>query len=126
MHDINVIDLYTNKAKDERTVMKKNNFKKARRITIDVAHTEIGKTKPKHDLLKQVNNVGYTLSTTVRILVHILKCNNQQVIFDSKPTVAIFFKRDDATTTMYNLGADHHYMSKADSIGLVFPILLAS
>ena len=61
----------------------------------------------------------------VRRLVQKFKRNNQQVIFASKPTVIIFHKRDDVKTITYDLGADHHYMRKADRIGLGLPILKA-
>ena len=97
-----IIDLYINKAKDERTVMAKNNFKNARRITINAAHAATSKPKPKPDLLQQGKNVGYALSTTVRRLVRKFKRNNQQVRFVIKPTVARFHKRDDATMITYN------------------------
>ena len=46
--------------------------------------------------------------------------------FSSKPTVAIFHKRDDATIITYNLGADHNYTSESDRIGFRLPILRAS
>ena len=65
------------------------------------------------------------MSTTVRRLVRKFKRNNQQVRFASKPTVARFHKRDDATMITYDLVADHRYMSKAERIGLVLPILRA-
>ena len=79
MNESNIIDLYINKAKDERTVMAKNNFKNVRRITINEAHTVTVKPKPMHDLQNQLKNVGYTISTTVHIFVHRFKHNNQQV-----------------------------------------------
>ena len=125
MNDNNIIDLYINKAKDERTVMAKNNLKNARPVTIDTSHAATGKTNPKHDLLQQGNNVFYAPSTTVRKIVHRFKRNNQQVIFYSKPTVARFYKIDDATMITYNSVADHHYISKADRIGLGLTILRA-
>ena len=87
MNDNNIIDLYINKAEDERTVMAKNNSKNARRVTIDAAHAATSKPNPKHDLLQKVKNSGYTILTTVRRLVQKLKRNNQQVRFSSKPTV---------------------------------------
>ena len=91
MNNNNIIELYINKAEDERTVMKKNNFKNARRVTIDTAPAATGKPNLKHDLLQQGNHIGYALSTTVRRLVHRFKRNNQQVKFASKPIVARFY-----------------------------------
>ena len=102
MNNNNIIDLYINKAEDERTVMKKNNFKNARRVTIDAANTATSKPKLKSDLLQQGKNVGYPLSTTVHRLVRKFKRNNQQVRFAIKPTVARLHKRDDATMITYN------------------------
>ena len=62
----------------------------------------------------------------MRRLVHKFKRNNQQVRFASNPTVARFYKRYEAKIIMYDSGADHHYMSEADRIGLGLPILRAS
>ena len=123
MNDNDIIDLYINKAKDERTVMGKNDLKNARRVTIDAAHAATGKPKPNNNLLQQGKNVGYAISTIVRRLLQNFKHNNQQVRFANKPTVARFHKRDDTTMITYYSGADHHYMSEADRIGLGFPIL---
>ena len=53
------------------------------------------------------------------------KRNNQQVRFASKPIVARFHNRYDATIVTYDSGADHRYMSESDRIGLVLPILQA-
>ena len=61
MNENGIINLYINKAEDERTVMAKNNFKNARRFTIDVDHAATRKPKPKPDLLQQGNNFGYAL-----------------------------------------------------------------
>ena len=46
MNNHGIINLYINKAKDERTVMAKNNFNNARRITIYASHTSTRKPKP--------------------------------------------------------------------------------
>ena len=61
MNDNEIIDLYINKVVDERTITAKNNFKNARRFTIDVDHAATRKPKPKPDLLQQGNNFGYAL-----------------------------------------------------------------
>ena len=61
MNDNAIVDLYINKVEDERTIMAKNNFKNVKRVTIDAAHADTSKPKPKHDLLQQVKNVGYEL-----------------------------------------------------------------
>ena len=61
----------------------------------------------------------------MRRLVQKFKRNNQQVRFASKPIVARFHNRYDATIVTYDLGADHRYMSESDRIGLVLPILQA-
>ena len=39
INDNNIIDMYINKAEDERTVMAKNDFSNRRRVTIYESHT---------------------------------------------------------------------------------------
>ena len=123
MNNNDIIKFYINKAKDERTVMAKNNFKDAMRVKIDAAHAATRKPKPKHDLLQQVKNIGYKISTTVHRLVQSFKHKNQQVRFGNNQTVARFHNTDDATMITYDSRAGHHYMSEEDRIGLGLPIL---
>ena len=94
MNDDGIIDLYITKTKDERTNISKEDFKNARRITIDASHAAKNQIKPKKALLQKGKNVGYALTTTVRRLVHKFTCDNQQVIFAQKPTLARFHKKE--------------------------------
>ena len=124
MNDNGIIDLYINKAEDERTVMAKNDFCNSRRVTIDAAHAATSKPSP--NLLQKGKNAGYAFATTVRRLVRGFKRDTQQVRFASKPTVAKYNREDHATMITYDSGADSHYMSEADRLKLGLPILRAS
>ena len=88
MNDDGIINLYITKAEDERTAISKQDFKNARRITIDAAHAANKKIKSKPALLQKGKNVGYALATTVRRMVCKFTCDNQKVRFTHKPTVA--------------------------------------
>ena len=70
--------------------------------------------------------MGYDLATTVCWLVRRFTRDNQQVIFAHKPTVARFHKKEEPIMITYDSGADNHYMSEADRIGLGLPILRPS
>ena len=126
MKDEGIINLYITKAEDERTAIAKQDFKDARRITIDAAHTANHKAKAKPQLIKQGKNVFYFLATSVRKLVRKFTNNNQQVRFRHKPTVASFHKMEEPIMITYYSGADNHYMSEADRIILELPILRPS
>ena len=67
--------------------------------------------------------MGYALATTLRKLVHNFTHNNQKVRFAHKPTVVRFDKKEETITITYDSGADNHYMSEADRIGLGLSIL---
>ena len=84
------------------------------------------KPNPRTELLQQGKNIGYALATTVRKLVRKFTHKNQQVRFAQKPTVARFHKQEETITITYDSGADNHYMSEADRIGLGLPILWLS
>ena len=88
--DEGIIDLYIINAKDKHTAIAKQDFKDARRITIDADHAANHQAKAKPELLQQSKNIGYALATTVRKLACKFTHNNQQVIFAHKPTVARF------------------------------------
>ena len=105
MNDEGIIDLYITKAKDERTATAKQDFKNARRITIDAFHAANHQAKVKPELLQQVKNIGYALATTVRKLVRKFTHNNQQVIFAHTPT---FHKKEKPIIITYDSGADNH------------------
>ena len=94
MKDEGIIDLYITKAEDERTAIAKQDLTDARRITIEAAHAANHQDKAKPQLLKQGNNIGYVLATTVRKLVRKFTNNNQQVRFRHKPTMARFHKME--------------------------------
>ena len=81
------------------------------------------KTKAKSELLHQGKNVGYALATTVHMLVGKSTRNNKQVRFAHKPSVARFHKKEEPIMITYDSGADNHYTSEADRIGLGLPIL---
>ena len=104
MNDNGIIDLYITKAKDERTAIKKQSFKNARRVTIDAAHAATNQIKPKPALLQQGKNVGYALATTVCRLVHKFTHNNQQVISAHTPTVTRFHKKEEPIMITHNSG----------------------
>ena len=55
MNDEGIINMYTTKAKDERTTIEKQYFKNARRITINAAHAADHQAKTKPELLQQRN-----------------------------------------------------------------------
>ena len=122
MNDDGIIDLYITKAEDERTAILKQDFKNSRRITIDAAHAANNQIKSKLALLQQGKNVGYALTTTVRRLVCKFTRNNQQVRFAHKSTVARFHNKEEPIMITYDSGAENHYMSEADRIGLRLPI----
>ena len=126
MNDEGIIDLYITKAEDDRISIAKQDFKNTRRITINATHKANHQTKSKPELLQQGKNKGYSLATTVRKLIRKFKNNNQQVRFVHKPTVARFYKKEEPIMITYDSGADNHYMSKADRIGLGLPILQPS
>ena len=67
--------------------------------------------------------MGYALATTVRRLVCKFTRNNKKVIFGQKSTVARFHKKERLIIITYDSGANNHYMSEADRIGLGLPIL---
>ena len=69
MKDEGIIDQYITKAEDERTAIAKQDFKDARRITINTDHAANHQAKEKPELLQQGKNIGYALTTTVRKLV---------------------------------------------------------
>ena len=92
MKDEGIINLYITKDEDECTAIAKQDFKDARRVTIDAAHAENCQSKDKPELPQQGKNIGYALAATVRKLVHKFTHNNQQVISEHKPTVARFHK----------------------------------
>ena len=123
MNDDGIIDLYITKAEDERTSIAKQDFKNVRRITIDAAHSANNQIKSKPALLQKGKNVGYALATIVRRLVHKFTRDNQQVRFAQKPTVARFHNKEEPIMIIYDSGAENHYVSEADRIGLGFPIL---
>ena len=76
MNNDGIINLYITKAEDERTAITKQDFKNARRITIDTSHADNHQTKSKPALLQRGNNVGYALATIVRRLVRKCTRNN--------------------------------------------------
>ena len=126
INDDGIIDQYIIKAEDELTSIAKQDFRNARRITINSAHSANHQTKPKPELIQQGKNVGYALDTTVRRLVQKFTRNNQQVRFAHKPTVARFHKKEQTIMITYDSGADNHYMSESDRIRLGLPILRPS
>ena len=113
-----IIDMYITKAEDELTAIEKQDFKNARRITIDASHAANHQTKDKPELPQQGKNMGYSLATILRKLARKFTHNNKQVIFAHKPTVARFHKKEEPIMIIYDSGADNHYMSEADRIGL--------
>ena len=123
MNDDGIIDRYITKAEDERTAIAKKDFRNARRIIIDAAHAANHQTKSKPEKLQKGNDLGYALATTVCRLVRKFTRNNQPVRFAHKTTVARFHKKEQPIMTPYDSGADNHYMSEADRIGLGLPIL---
>ena len=84
MKDEGIIDLYITKVEDKPTDKAKQDFKDARRITIDTNHTAKHQTNAKPQLLQQGKNIGYVLATTVRKLVRKFTNNNQQDLFQPK------------------------------------------
>ena len=124
MNDYGIINLYITKAENESTDIAKQDFKNARRITIDTAYAVNHQTKSKPAVLKPGKNVGYALVTTVRRLVRKFTHNNQKVRFTHKPTVACFHNKEQPIMITYDSGAENHYMSEADRIGLGLLILL--
>ena len=126
MKDEGIIDLYITKAEDERTAIEKKDFKDARRITIETAHTAKHQDKAKPQIIQQGKKIGYVLATTVWKLVHKFTNNNQQVRFRHKPTMARLHKMEEPIMITYDSGADNHYMSKAERIKLELPILRPS
>ena len=64
------------------------------------------------------------MATTLRKLVRKFTHNNQQVRFMHKPTVARFQKKEEPIMITYDAGADNHYMSESDRIGLGLQILI--
>ena len=123
MKDEGIIDLYITKDEDERTAIAKQDFNDTRRITIDAAHAANHQAKVEPHLLQQGKNIGYVFSTTVRKLVRKFTNNNQKVRFRHKPTVARFHKKEEPIMITYDSGADNHYISESDKIGLGLPIL---
>ena len=126
MNDNGIINRYITKAEDERTAIAKKDFENVRRITIDASHASKHQTKAKPELLQQGNNAGYALATTVHRMVRKFTHNNQKVRFMHKPTVARLHKKEQPIMITYDSGAENHYMSEADRIGLGFPILRPS
>ena len=102
MKDEGIINLYITKAKYEPTSIEKQDFKDARRITIDAAHTSNHQAKSKPELLQQGKNIGYAFATTVRKLVPKFTHNNQQVRFKHKPTVARSHKKEKPIMITYD------------------------
>ena len=90
-------------------------------VTIDAAHATTTKAAP--SLLQRGCNAGYAMSSTFWRAIRHLKCNNQQVWFQSKPTVAIFRDDNDTIMVMYDSGADGNYVSEADRKKAELPIL---
>ena len=126
MNDDGINYLYINKAEDERTAIAKQDFNNARRITTNASHTANNQIKSKPALIQQGKNVGYALATTLRRLACKFTRDNQKVRFAHKPTVARFHKKEEPTIITYDSGADNHYMSEADRIGLGLLILRPS
>ena len=120
-----IIDLYITKSEDERTAIEKQDFKDARRITIDAADASHHQSKAnaKPELIQQGKNIGYVLATTVRKLLRKFTQNNQKIRFNHRPTVAHFHNMEEPIMITYDSGADNQYMSEADRIILELPIL---
>ena len=106
--------------------MAKQDFKDARRITIDTSHAAYHWYRAKPQLIQQGKNIGYVLATTVRKLFHNFTNNNQQVRFRRTPTVTRFHNKEEPIMITYDSGADNHYVSEAERIKLKLPILRPS
>jgi hypothetical protein len=124
MSDDGIIDLYIDKAEDERTIMAKNDSKNVRRVTIDAAHAATTRTTT--SLLQKGRNAGQTISTVMRRFVRSFNRNKQQVRFQKEASVASFNDADEPTMMTYDSGADKHYLSEADRARVGLPILRIS
>ena len=108
MKDEGIIDAYITKAEDERTATAKQDYKDARRITIDTAHADYPQARAKPQLVQQGKNIGYVLATIVHKLVHNFTNNNQQVRSQRTPTVTRFHNKEEPIMITYDSGADNH------------------
>ena len=86
MSDGGIIDLYIDKAEDERTVLAKNDSENVRRVTINAAHAAMTRTNP--SIIQRGRNAGQSDSTAVRRFVRSFNSSKPQVRFQKVAQVA--------------------------------------
>ncbi len=106
------LDNSITQAKDERTVIAKNNTNNAKHVAIDSAHAQ--RDQPTIGLAQRGQNTAYRLGSTFNRTIKKLN-KNKHVSFVKQNKVHLF----NATSTpcillTYNSGANGHYISKHD------------